>query len=340
MRIGTICRMDRTGLGIQSIEFFNNIPCKALVIDVSGITNTIPQHPEWYPGQTICRIARMGVIPQQVMEEFIKDIDVLITFENPYDYSLFSICRAKGVKTILQLNYEFLEYPSKYPPPDLFLAPSLWHYSEISEPKAFLTVPVNTNNFVPQRKKNTFIHIEGRKAAHDRNGTQSFLRSLAHIKNDVTVILRSQQHFTISDLSLPSNVTLITEFANKPNYYDNYTGGVLVMPRRYGGLSLVVNEALAAEMPVIMTDISPNNTWLPKEWLVPANLAGTFRCKKQVDYYEADTKALAEKIDQFCDEDFYAEAVNKTQFLKGVISWDTLKDKYYELFERVLNENK
>jgi hypothetical protein len=45
-----------------------------------------------------------------------------------------------------------------------------------------------------------------------------------------------------------------------PNYLDQYKDGdVLVIPRKYGGLCLPMQEALAHGIPVIMPDIEPND---------------------------------------------------------------------------------
>lgn len=128
----------------------------------------------------------------------------------------------------------------------------------------------------------------------------------------------------------------ITEFQNKANYYDNYDGGVLVLPRKYGGLCLPINEAIASGMPVIATDISPNNTWLPKEWLVPAGHAGSFKCKKPITYYEANLKMLAKKIDEFCDHDFYSNSILKANEIRDKISWEALGPLYMETFSKLL----
>ena len=349
-RIGVICRCDNTGLGVQSKEFFDNIPCKALVFDMSGINAHGGQNFHWFPNQQIFKVqnryeirnnvkTKVGIaaIPEQIIIDFIKDIDILITFETPYDYNIFNICRAKGVKTILQLNYEFLEYPSKFPAPDLFAAPSMWHYNDIPAPKVFLPVPVNTKHFNLVRKEKTFVHIAGNRTVYNRNGTMCFLKSLRYVKNNITVILKSQHQFEIKDdIVIPKYINLVKDFNSSENYYDNYTGGVLVMPRKYGGLSLPCNEALAAEMPVIMTDIEPNNLWLPKEWLVPAKFIATFNCKKPVDVYEANTLDLADKVDLFCNDIFYNEAVNKARQIKETISFEALLPKYYEVFENLL----
>ena len=48
-----------------------------------------------------------------------------------------------------------------------------------------------------------------------------------------------------------------------------YAGfNALIMPRRYGGLCLPMNEALTSGLPVIMSNTSPNDAVLPGDWLV------------------------------------------------------------------------
>lgn len=346
MRIGLIARCDFTGLGIQSKEFFDHIPCKALVIDFSAMApplkDILNPNLDWYPGQTVFKWGSThntrGDIPREVISEFIKDIDILFAMETPYDYNIFEMCRERGVKTILQLNYEFLDFPSFLPPPDLFLAPSLWHYNDIPEPKKYVPVPVNTKRFdFPGLNQNTFMHVLGRQAAYDRNGTEILLRSLRYVKNNITLRIKTQMPLQVSKAIIPSNVDLFLDYSNKKNYSENYFhGGVMVMPRRYGGLCLPFHEAIAAHMPVITTNISPNNSWLPEEWLVPANHEHSFNAKKRIEVFQADPIALAEKIDQFCDKEFYSNAVARAAEIKKIISWETLLPDYYETFKEVL----
>lgn len=330
MKIGILARADTTGLGIQSKEFYDHIPCKALVIDVSLINQTMKQNHDWYPGCPVIQWTKNARFPIPVLKNFLKDINVLITFETAYDPTLFALCKAMGIKTILQLNYEFLEYPSSSVAPDLFAAPSMWHYDDIPDPKTFLPVPVNTEHFKPQIKHKAFVHNAGKPAVHDRNGTLTFLNSLKYVKNEITVILRCQQE--IKNLpEIPTHIKLITEFSNTDNYWDNYQGGVMVIPRKYGGLCLPLNESIAAEMPVIMSDISPNFTWLPKDWLVPAKKSGSFQCKKMVDIYSCDPIELAAKIDMFCNEDYYLQQVIAARKLKQKISWEAMLPEYYRV---------
>ncbi len=338
MRVGLIARADSTGLGIQSKEFFDKIPCRALVMDSSrlGKGDVLSCDYNKYPDQKFVVLnpgfVNYGWMGQDAIDQFLTGIDVLFCIETPYDYRIFEEARKRGIKSILQFNYEFLEYPSGLPEPDLFAAPSLWNYDKVPEPKAFVQVPVNLDKFKPKQANNTFLHIAGRPAAHDRNGTETLLRALQFIKNEVTITIKSQGF--ISLVKVPDNVKLIIDNRNHADYQDNYSvGGVLIIPRKYGGLCLPINEALAAGMPVICTSISPNNLWLPKDWLIQATKSTTFQCRKPVDVYESDPQHLAAKIDQFCDEQFYSKAVGIVSELRQDISWDKWRLKYHEIFE-------
>lgn len=338
MRIGLIARADNTGLGIQSKGFFDHIPCKAFVIDSSLLapshSDILTPHPERFPGQRIFQMqpghGMTGAIPYDLIQEFVKDLDILFAIETPYDYNFFAACKHIGVKTILQLNYEFLDFPSNLPHPDLFASPSTWHYNDIPEVKKYLPVPVNVNHFTPVRKLKTFTHCAGRPAIHDRNGTGIFLESLNYVENHINVNLIGQ--IPIGFKFNRKNIHIEMQFGNKKNYFDNYTGGVLVMPRKYGGLCLPMNEAIAAEMPVITADVSPNNGWLPSEWLVPVTYQETFRAKKHIAINCVDPIQLAKKIDEFCDEEFYNSAVETAIEIKKSISWDALLPTYKETF--------
>lgn len=339
MKIGLIARADNTGLGIQSKGFYDNIQCTALVVDMSpmgpGLQMLIPDLGR-YPGQRVVKVNPphhlMGWMPKNVINEFLDGLDVVFAMETPYDYSIFALCRARGIKTILQPNYEFLDFPSGLPTPDLFAAPSLWNFNNIPEPKIFLPVPVNTNHFTHNRAEKTFVHVAGRPAVHDRNGTMTLIRCLEYVKSNITVIVRSQRPLRVNYAMKP-NINLIVDHTDKKNYFENYTGGVLVMPRKFGGLCLPMNEALAAGMPVIATDIEPNNLWLPKEWLVPASKWGEFPSKKRVQVYDADLISLAEKIDEFCDPQVYNAAIEKTKTISEEISWNAMASTYKKVFE-------
>lgn len=353
MRLGLIARADSRGLGIQCKAFHDNMhPAKTMVIDCPS-AKPLPLRRDWYPDATWIN----GLPTRGDFREWLQDLDVVYTAETAYGPHLWSEADRAGVKTVLHANYEFLNRDDR---PTLWAMPSMWHYDDVPfRNKTFLPVPVETDRFteqrgsaakeppgsaMPSRTAVRFLHVVGRPAHLDRNGTADLLDALEYVESDVTVTIKCQQGGYVSSLrptlQTRKNVTLIIDPGDVDNYWDLYTGhDVLIMPRRFGGLCLPVNEALAAGMPVVMPDISPNNTWIPSEWLVPAHKAGSFTVKRNlIDYYNTDVKALAEKIDLFAQNPGFHRASSETASRMATdLSWTALKPLYLKTFEELVD---
>jgi glycosyltransferase involved in cell wall biosynthesis len=275
-------------------------------------------------------------------------LDVVFSAECFYSPQVPTLARELGVRTVLAPNFEFLD---PHVQPDLWAAPSLWRFDEIPSPKVHLPVPIPTDRFkqpsmsevgVQVSSQNlNLLHIVGRPAVHDRNGTEDLLQALQYVTAEVKVIFRCQSEgyldALLSKADLPDNVEIDQLSRDVENYWDNYSqGDVLLMPRRFGGLCLPVNEALGAGMPVIMPDISPNNTWLPSDWLVPAKHAGSFKAKQHIDIYSVDHRAYAEKIDAFAsDPGFYTKARQEALELREQYSWENLRPTYLRTLQEL-----
>ena len=108
---------------------------------------------------------------------------------------------------------------------------------------------------------------------------------------------------------------------------------LMVLPRRYAGLCLPMNEALLSGLPVFMTNISPNNNVLPSDWLVDAQIIDQFKAKTLIDVYGANPRQLAEMVDDYIESDKKIEYKNKALEI-GLNNFapKNLKDRYYELF--------
>ena len=172
------------------------------------------------------------------------------------------------------------------------------------------------------------MHLAGNPAANDRNGTYDYL----NVCPDGTVVIQDVNMANV----LRSNYrhsTIWTDIHDNASIYDY--GDIMVLPRKYGGNCLPLNEALSRGMPVIMTDVEPNSTFLPKEWLVPARSTGTFAPRFPIDIYEADYDALREKITWFQNCDMAAES-RKADALAESISWTTMLPKWQKAIESVL----
>lgn len=344
MRIGLIARAENTGLGIQTWELHRHIqPAKTLVVRLArGGRHFFPDR---FPGATISA----GLPSIGELEEFLDGLDLVFTCETPYTYDLFTLAERRGIATVLQYNFELLDYLARpdLPRPTVLAAPSSWHYEDVLDRSLAslvqLPVPVALDRFpAPERRRGParrFLHIVGRPAIHDRNGTADLLDALAFVRTPITVTIRCQDHTYVPRLMrgrrLPAHVDVRLDHYDIPDYWRAYDGhDVLVLPRRFGGLCLPMQEALGAGMPVLMPDISPNNAVLPRDWLVPAEHTGQFKARSMIDLHTTDAAALADKIDLFATNRGVAEyARERAHQLAQRMSWGQRLSLYHHLFE-------
>lgn len=344
MKLGIIARSDNTGLGNQTRDLVSMLNPSSIMLVNSLSFNKNKQHPEWYKDYECFHVR--GLPKTGDLEPFIRSVNVVLTCETFYNNSFIELARRRGVKTVLQYNYEFLEYLHKQslPFPDIMLAPSLWNYekvAEISEGKTklfYLPPPINTLIFDEARKENMsknhnrLLHVAGKPATKDRNGTNSIIEMLKYSRTDYEIVITTQQELNISYKD--SRLKIVV--GNPDNRQDLYFGyDAMILPRRYAGLCLPMNEALVSGLPVFMTDISPNNTILPKEWLVKAEKHDQFRARVDLDVYNADPKGLAKMIDNYMNnrkKNKIKEEAIEIGFKN--FSIENLKDKYLEVLTK------
>jgi len=346
MRLGIIARSDNTGLGNQTMELVKMLnPDKILLIN-SQFFNNNKQHPEWYKGYNVIE-TRKGMPKTSEIIEFLEGLDVVISCETFYHLELVDRAKKQGTKTILQYNYELfgnLANP-EWTLPDVLLAPSIWNLDVVvqkfgSKTKVMhLPPPTDQSLFNEAREINLskdhkrILHIAGKKAAKDRNGTESIISMMKHSKEDYELVIKSQ-----TPLNLICNDSRVKiEIGNPDNRQDMYSGfDAMILPRRYAGLCLPMNEALMSALPVFMTDIPPNNHILPKEWLVESSLISLFRTKVRIELFEANKEKLANQIDEYVNNKNKNEYKEKAYQI-GIdnFSPDNLLDKYLEVISHI-----
>lgn len=333
IRLGLIARGDTGGVAAQTYDFYKFMrPHKTMLINLDDYTGQTTDESK-YPDAYVVR----NYPTTLEWDKWLTDIDVVFTVEAPYDHELYRIARDRGIKTICQYNYEWLQHLQEpdLPKPDLFLAPSPWHIDEVRKlgvPVEYIHVPVDRQRFPFKLhyEAKRFLHIAGHRTSNDRNGTILLLEALPYIYSDIRITIRTQD-----ELPRPytdSRVTIIKE--DIPDNSELYAGqDVLILPRRYGGLSLQLNEALSCGMPAIMLDIDPNNAWLPNYWLVPAAVQERTMIKTMIDVYACTPQALAAKIDEFAESDI-TNASQRANILANARSWTRMQSQY----ERVIRQ--
>lgn len=348
-------RMDNSGLGQQTLEFFEAMqPEKTVVVDISMLERIpdrrMKQYPERYNTNDVNQIVTIiyGIPNEYDIRQFLEGLDVVFIAESAYNMNFYQIAKQMGVKTAVQYNYEFFDWYKgsmwHNSCPDLFIAPSSWHYEDVDElckekgiKHVYLHCPVNRDK-IERRYLNsatTFVHVAGRPAALDRNGTYTFLKALALAPDDLRGRVYTQDRDLMNEIK--SEYPSVDVKFNVPDYTEIYKkGSVLVLPRKYGGNCLPMNEALAAGMPVVMTKIPPQVDFLPERWLVGAVKSDVeFAPRFPIDVYETDEAALMLKMRWFkslSDADM-REQSNIASDLADKISWATMKPNYQEVFE-------
>jgi hypothetical protein len=342
MRLGIIARSDNTGLGNQTMELVKMLnPDKILLIN-SQFFNNNKQHPEWYKGYDVVE-TKKGMPKTSEIIEFLEGLDVVISCETFYHLELVDRAKKQGVKTILQYNYELFGNLSnpEWTLPDVLLAPSVWNLDIVVEKFGdkskviHLPPPTDQSLFNKARETNLskdhkrILHIAGKKAAKDRNGTDSIFEMIKYSKEDFELVIKSQTPMNY----LCKDPRVKIEIGNPDNRQDMYSGfDAMILPRRYAGLCLPMNEALMSALPVFMTDISPNNEILPSKWVVESKKIDTFRTKSMVNVYEVNPERLAKVIDKYVGNNRKKE-IKKTAVQIGLdnFSVDKLKQKYLDI---------
>lgn len=342
MRIGLIGRADFTGLGIQTHEFYKHMhPHKTLVVDLQHL-NQQQNDLSRYPGSPILRYTpypdtlTSDPIAVSAINDFLDDLDIVFTCETPYDYHLFREARRRGVATVLQYNFELFDHipEPRLPQPDLFMAPSLWRYVDVKfKNKIFLPVPVDRTRFRPSIRSHakTFVHVGGTPAMEDRNGTQLVLDAWPHVKHDATLRIYTQiSRYRVRDPRVDMRRGIVMD---QSEFYD---ADVMIMPRKFGGLCLPLNEALSCAMPVVMSDLSPQNEFLPDQTLVPAKHVKGVMAKTMIDVYECNPQELAAKVDELFESELIPTLSQRSDRIAGQISWERMAPMYERAFECVV----
>jgi hypothetical protein len=251
------------------------------------------------------------------------------------------MARMAGIKTILQYNYEFLGnlQHEDWSLPDVLLAPSTWHIDDIKNlyghrcEVIHLPPPTDAELFKNVRNVNAqdhkrILHVAGKAAVKDRNGTETVIKMLEYSKEDYKLVIKTQTPLEIKT----TDERIIIETDNVVNKQDLYYGyDAMVLPRRYAGLCLPMNEALMSGLPVFMPRVSPNTTVLPDEWTLEAERIDRFKAKAIVDVWSVNPKSLAELIDNYIVSD--KQAMKTKAFNLGFehFSRESLKEKYINI---------
>lgn len=326
MRLGLIARAEDRGLGRMSWDAQRFLQPTATVI--ADFNCPYPKHLERFPGAPVVKPRTPEF--QSAIEDLLSKVDVLLTFETPYDYDVYEWAKDYNVKTVCVIMPEY--FPLNQPQPDVLVNPTVYMRDEL--PRKTLTLPwpidLTTITHVPRTEINTWLHIVGQPCALDRNGTQLVLRAFQ--RNRKPLIVRTQ-----TPLSYAPKVSNIDyQIGSLDHTSDLYQGAdALIMPRRYAGQSLVMNEAQAAGLPLICLDRSPERNWTVPECRIPVRRARIAKRHSPIEVSDASIYDIMNVVDQFHELPGLCEwASNFSRDRAEAMSWDRLGPLWVDLLEQ------
>lgn len=330
--LGLIARADDGGLGTQTFEAWRHLrPDLTVVVDM-GRDHRGRFRRDRYPG------AHVAPHPLDTLTiRRLQQCDVVFTVEVPYRDDLHDFLRSSGTRLAVQLNPELLH---PWLSADIWMNPTSWNPCRAVPSGAVeLPVPVALDR-LPFRRRDavrTILHVPA-PAMADRNGTESVIDAIPHIRSAVRLIMHGGASGSLDDsqvrriMNHVRGTDVTVEFTSHcDEYWQVYRDDVdaLLLPRRYGGLCLPLQEAAACGIVPIMLDIPPQHAWLPPHCRVPAlshvdvRMAGG-----RVPVYTVDSRTLAAAVDDIVSSPAVGLLSEAVHDWAGARSWERLLPRY------------
>lgn len=341
-KIGLIAR-DETmrGLAIQSRNFFDHMPVDRTLVIKMPRPDCLSGY-GWYPGASFANYdALHHTLDKDVVCDWMKGLDVVFTAETTYDWQLPNWARDLGVKTVIQGNPEFFRHDQEewvhQAHPDAWWWPTPWRIDRLPRGQV---MPVPMPDRLPSAKrggKPRFLHVVGKRAWADRNGTDVVIDALRSITEEVDFTIHGTG-WELSEIPLPidTKVSLAVEREGVEDRWTMYADHhVLVLPRRYGGNCLPALEAAACGLGVLMPDVSPNET------MASLLISGRYDRTVQlacgpVNVADVEFTSLGRMISELA-ADPQRVAAAQEHSLRTVPRWSEFRQIYLDELERVCN---
>lgn len=321
MKVGLLARADSRGLGHMSWDAQRFLsPHRTVIVDAQQGHD---MHPERFPDAPI-------VLPdtpnfREACLAMLSDIDVLLTLETPYDYSLYTWARELNVPSVLVCMPEYYAYRlhPDLPRPDVVVNPTTY-MQDSTHADHVLPWPVDTSAipYVPRKSADVFLHVVGQHCAWDRNGTRLVLDAFRLLPG-LKLVARSQVPYQLlrKGRSLPNVTVMEGETRTVADLFS--VGDVLVYPRRYAGNSLLINEAQANGLPLICLARNPEKDWTILPALCPTTRDSTTR--RGFHVYDASPRTLAHIIERLAESPDLVEALSLFSRKRALsISWNVM----------------
>lgn len=330
--IGLVARVDNGGLGTQTVEFARHMLPEITVVMQLGTAgrggDDIKRLGYHGTGNVVYKNTP-GVTLDDITAFLLANCDAVYVAEATYGDAL---ARA-GAPIVLHANPELFRPDYEIIGARLF-TPTDWELGRMPAGTVVLPVPVALERFEYRRRTEArrFAFVCG-PAMLDRNGYDLLMAALPFIESTIHIGIHGAPLNAVRVTEKPPNVG-VTFYGATDEYWDvlrDDEPDVLVMPRRYGGLCLPVQEAAAQGIPSIMLDVEPK---FPGSLRVPAftqQIADMKGGKFRV--YDTDPRWLANAIDYLAETPHeVGQMSDDAHDWATAISWDAQLPVYEEVF--------
>lgn len=328
MRVGLVARSDQGGLANETHEIWRHVqPDVTLVVDMNGAGQGFDNPMKYAGGGAIVRRVGPKLDPQDFA--VFAGCDVVVTCETFYNTAEHEPLDALGVPTLAVIHPELRSRRVALTE----VVPTPWEQHRVPGAEV-LPNPVALDRFGQPHLGERAVHFyhPSAPAMLDRNGTVLVYEAMKHVASPVLVTVRGpdfepRRYDSAMLTSLPGRA---------PDYWQAYPrdADVLVMPRRYAGLSMPAQEAAALGMPLICLDVEPLRS-LPFALTIPARVEQTAAMKGGTfDVHTADPVALAEAIDRLHDDpELFTELRAQALAWAQAHSWEAQLPRWHAILE-------
>ncbi len=267
---------------------------------------------------------------RQDAEWLVAGVDSVFTTECFYGHEIPHAARARGVTSIIHGNPEMTGLGEIC---DVMLAPTKWRLDALPMDPRVLPVPTDFE-LLPTREPRpikTLYHVAS-SAMCDRNGTDLLLQALGFVNHELTLKIRGGEP---RRNTYHGNVTVEYLGHHPGMFYEHWPEDVdaLVLPRRYGGLCLPMQEAATLGLPIITLDLEPQREWFPSASLVPARIEEEVNMRGgRFQIHTCEPRRLGGAINALVqDPSFQRE---RSLAWAKAISWEALQDHYDDIFRK------
>lgn len=324
-RCGILGRADRGGIASQSLAVATHLGASAaLIVDLKERGRGPLHLAPWQDAVPDIRVCGAPASDED-LAWFLDRVDVVYSAEGPPPFrnDFGNLCAWRDIPWFIHTNPE-LWRPEYQGPTTQIILPTTWHQERFHE-ATVLPMPVDRDRF-PYRNRTectTFLHVSA-PAMCDRSGTQIVRDALEHVTEECALLVRGVTDTRVEEQVGKVAVTFLPPVEDHAQVCPP-EADVLLHCRRYGGLSLIDNEAQSLGLPVVMPDLEPQRGRLGM-MLVPT--CGSFEewmigGVEQV--YDVDPRMLASRMDRLVANPKVVEALSAgADAWASEHSWDTL----------------